>query len=94
MDRLDDASIDAALRELPWQRDGDTLVRTFKRRDFADAIAFVNAVAAEAERRNHHPDVCVRGYRTVELRLTSHDVGGITRRDLALAGAIEAIAAG
>lgn len=94
MDRLDEAAIDDALRDLAWQRDGDAIVRVVRRRDFADAISFVNAVAAEAERRNHHPDICVRGYRTVELRLTSHDAGGVTRRDLTMARAIDALAAG
>jgi 4a-hydroxytetrahydrobiopterin dehydratase len=92
MGLLDDAAIEDGLRGSAWQRDGDTLVLVTRRRDFRDAMAFVNAVADEAERRNHHPDICVRRYRTVELRLTSHDSGGITQRDLALARAIDALA--
>lgn len=94
MGLLADAAIDAALRTLPWERDGTALVRVVKRRDFSDAVAFVNAVAAEAERRDHHPDICIHRYRTVELRLTSHDAGGITERDVAMARAIEALIAG
>jgi 4a-hydroxytetrahydrobiopterin dehydratase len=93
--KLDDEAIEKALPELPdWVREGDVLVRVFKRRDWRDAIALVDAVAAEAERRDHHPDVCVTGYRTVTFRLTSHSAGGITRRDLDLARAIDALAAG
>ena len=95
MARLDDAAIAAALQQLPgWWREGDVLVRTYRRRDWADAIAFVNLIAPEADRRSHHPDVCIRGYRNVEVRLTSHDVGGITQRDVNLATWIEELAPG
>jgi 4a-hydroxytetrahydrobiopterin dehydratase len=92
--KLDDEAIDAALRERPeWTRDGDVLVRVMKRKDWRNAIALVDAVAAEADRREHHPDVCVTGYRIVTFRLTTHSAGGITRRDLDLAGAIDELAA-
>jgi 4a-hydroxytetrahydrobiopterin dehydratase len=94
MGLLDDAAIEEGIRETEWRRDGDSLVLVAKRQDFRDAVAFVNAVADEAERRNHHPDICIRRYRTVELRLTSHDAGGITDRDLSLARAIDALSAG
>lgn len=94
MAKLDDDAIEAALRELPdWSRDGDVLVRVVKRKDWRNAIALVDAVAAEADRRDHHPDLCVTGYRTVTFRLTTHSAGGITRRDLDLARAIDELAA-
>jgi 4a-hydroxytetrahydrobiopterin dehydratase len=87
---LDDAAIDEALHRLPdWSRDGDTLARTYQRRDWTDAVALVNAVAPEAERRNHHPDVCITEYRLVTFRLTTHSKGGITNRDVELASWIE-----
>lgn len=90
MARLDDAAIAAALQQLQgWWREGDVLVRTYRRRDWADAIAFVDRIAPEADRRNHHPDVCVTGYRNVTIRLSSHDEGGITQRDVNLATWIE-----
>ena len=93
MERLDEPTIEKALRHLPaWSRDGDVLVRTVKRRDWLDAIGLVDAVAREAERRNHHPDVCVTGYRTVTFRLTTHSAGGISQRDVDLATAIDSIA--
>ena len=83
---LDDAAIETALRGLPdWKREGNTITRTVRRRDWLDAIALLNAVAPEAERRNHHPDVCITGYRDVTFRLTTHSKGGITERDIGLA---------
>jgi 4a-hydroxytetrahydrobiopterin dehydratase len=91
---LDDAAVEAALMRLNgWERDGDTLVRTYQRRDWLDAIALVDAVAPEAERRNHHPDVSITGYRNVTFRLTTHSKGGITDRDVDLASWIEELAA-
>jgi 4a-hydroxytetrahydrobiopterin dehydratase len=95
MGLLDDAELQAALQRIPeWARDGDTLVRTYRRQDWVDAIAFVNAVADEAERRNHHPDVSITGYRDVTFRLTTHSKGGITERDIDLASWIEELASG
>jgi 4a-hydroxytetrahydrobiopterin dehydratase len=91
MARLGEDAIDRELATVQWTREGNAIVRTLKRRDFRDAIAFVNAVADEAERRNHHPDITVNRYRTVTLRLTSHDEGGLTERDFALARAIDSL---
>ena len=83
---LDDPAIEAALSGLPdWKREGNTIARTVRRRDWLDAIALLNTVAPEAERRNHHPDVCITGYRDVTFRLTTHSKGGITERDIDLA---------
>jgi 4a-hydroxytetrahydrobiopterin dehydratase len=93
MEKLSAEAIEAALRGLPdWQRDGDVLVRIVKRQDWLEAIGLVDAVAQEAERRNHHPDLCVTGYRTVTFRLTTHSAGGLTQRDLDLAAAIDRLA--
>jgi len=89
---LDDAAIETALRGLPdWKREGNTITRTVRRRDWLDAIALLNAVAPEAERRNHHPDVCITGYRDVTFRLTTHSKGGITERDIGLATWIDGL---
>lgn len=92
---LDEPGVEAALRTLPgWTRDGEALTRTYQRRDWLDAVAFLDAVAPEAERRNHHPDVSITGYRNVTFRLTTHSKGGITQRDVDLATWIEALATG
>ena len=83
---LDDAAIETALHGLPdWRREGESITRTIRRRDWLDAIALLNTVAPEAERRNHHPDVCITGYRDVTFRLTTHSKGGISERDIGLA---------
>jgi 4a-hydroxytetrahydrobiopterin dehydratase len=87
---LTEADVDAALEEqhLNWTREGDALVAIVKLHDFAAALEFVNAVGAAAEAANHHPDIDIR-WNTVRLVLTTHDAGGLTLLDLALAGAID-----
>jgi 4a-hydroxytetrahydrobiopterin dehydratase len=60
--------------------------------DFATGLALVNAIGAAAEEMDHHPDIGLR-YGHVDVRLTSHDTGGVTRRDVRLARAITALAA-
>ena len=61
---------------------------TVKLHDFAAALAFVNVVGAAAEAANHHPDIDIR-WNTVRLVLTTHDSGGLTLLDLALAGVVD-----
>jgi 4a-hydroxytetrahydrobiopterin dehydratase len=88
--KLSTAEVDAALaeQELAWERDGDELVTTVELHDFADALTFVNKVGAAAEAANHHPDIDIR-WNKVRLVLTTHDSGGLTVLDLALAAAID-----
>jgi 4a-hydroxytetrahydrobiopterin dehydratase len=86
---LDDAEIAAALDGLPgWTRAGSEIVKTFERASFADAIAFVVRIGFLAERADHHPDLDLR-WRKVRVALTSHDAGGLTKRDVSLARGIE-----
>ena len=90
--RLTDPEIAAGLAAVPgWQREGDTIVRTVKLRDFGAAVAYVGRVAELAEAANHHPDICIRGYNRVTLTLTSHDAGGLTSRDLRLAAQVDGL---
>jgi 4a-hydroxytetrahydrobiopterin dehydratase len=60
--------------------------------DFAAGLALVNAIGAVAEEKDHHPDLDLR-YTHVDVRLSSHDVGGVTGRDIRMAGAVSAIVA-
>jgi 4a-hydroxytetrahydrobiopterin dehydratase len=87
---LTPSEVDAELegQQLHWTRDGDVLVTTVKLHDFPAALAFVNAIGAAAEAANHHPDIDIR-WNTVRLVLTTHDSGGITLLDLALAGVVD-----
>jgi 4a-hydroxytetrahydrobiopterin dehydratase len=82
--------VDAALAEqgLAWERRDDELVTTVELRDFAAALAFVNAVGAAAEAANHHPDIDIR-WNKVHLVLSTHSAGGLTVLDIALAAAID-----
>jgi 4a-hydroxytetrahydrobiopterin dehydratase len=73
-----------------WGHQDDQLVRTIKCQGFAGALAYVNAVGALAEAADHHPDIDIR-WNTVTLALTTHDSGGITRRDVELATQIAAL---
>ena len=76
-----------------WTRseDGTALTRSYRFTDFAQAFAFLTRVAAHAEAVDHHPEFTSRWNR-VDFRLTSHDAGGVTERDVALAEAIDALA--
>jgi 4a-hydroxytetrahydrobiopterin dehydratase len=88
---LDPATVDAALADgVAWERQGDELVKTRRGKDFADALAYVNAVGALAEAMNHHPDIDIR-WNTVTMRLTTHSEGGLTDLDLELARHIDAL---
>jgi 4a-hydroxytetrahydrobiopterin dehydratase len=70
---------------------GKALVRSFTFKDFSEAFAFLTRVALHAEKADHHPEF-TSVWNRVDFRLTSHDSGGITDRDRALAGAIDALA--
>ena len=58
--------------------------------DFASALAFVNKVGALAEEQNHHPDIQL-GWGSVKLNITTHSVGGLTKKDFDFAKAVEEI---
>lgn len=88
---LSDIEIQRRLGSLQgWSRKGDLLTKTFQFRDFAGSMEFVNNIAGVAERANHHPDIDIR-FNKVTCTLTTHDAGGITKKDLDLATEIEAL---
>jgi 4a-hydroxytetrahydrobiopterin dehydratase len=90
MSRLDDAGVAQALRQTPgWERAGSEIRRTYRFKDFLEALAFVNRVGDLAERAGHHPDIDIR-YNAVTLALSTHDAGGLTAKDFELARAIDA----
>ncbi len=89
---LTDSEIQAALGSLSgWQRNGLAIQRVFRFADFKEAMKFVNKIADAAEQANHHPDIDIR-YKTVTMALVSHDSGGVTQRDVRMAGIINGIA--
>ena len=72
--------------------DGVAIEKNFRFTDFSAAFAFLTKVALHAEKVDHHPEFTSR-WNQVDFRLTSHDKGGVTSRDVALAGAIDGLAA-
>ncbi len=89
---LEPAAVDAALSQgLGWERVDQELVKVRKGSDFADSLAYVQAVGELAEQMDHHPDIDIR-WNVVTLRLSTHSAGGITQADLELAGRIDAMA--
>jgi 4a-hydroxytetrahydrobiopterin dehydratase len=84
-----EGEIAAAMPGVPgWTRDGDGLVRQYKFADFTQAFGFMARVALLAEKADHHPEWS-NVYNRVDIRLTTHDAGGISARDFALAKAID-----
>jgi 4a-hydroxytetrahydrobiopterin dehydratase len=71
---------------------GKALVRTFKFKDFSEAFGLLARVALHAEKADHHPEF-TSVWNRVDFRLTSHDAGGVTDRDVKLADAINRLAA-
>lgn len=91
---LDSARREAALADLPdWAYDADArgIRRTFRFADFAEAFGFMSRVAIVAEKADHHPE-WFNVYNRVEILLTTHDAGGLSERDIALATAIDGFA--
>jgi 4a-hydroxytetrahydrobiopterin dehydratase len=88
---LGDADLAQILPTLPgWSLSGGMLRKTFAHASFPEAIVFVNAVAQLAEVANHHPDIDIR-YSNITLSLVTHDAGGITDKDVALARGVEEV---
>jgi 4a-hydroxytetrahydrobiopterin dehydratase len=93
-DRLSDAEVDAALARLDgWQREGDAITKEFRFQDFRAAMWFLNASAAVADLMDHHPEWS-NVYNRVTVRLSTHDAGGLTDKDIGLANAMNKAAGG
>ncbi len=91
MGKLTDEEIASGLGELPgWAGDGAEISKEFELGNFKDAVSFVVRLSYEAESRNHHPDLEVH-YNRVKVTLSTHSEGGVTDKDLDLAGAIEGL---
>lgn len=75
-----------------WEerQDRDALCRSFLFPDFKQAFAFLTQVAMVAEKHDHHPEI-INVYNKVQITLTTHDVGGLTLKDIVLAREIDRI---
>ena len=89
---LSDAQINEELTNLPgWARSEDLIEKNFKVKDFASALAFVNAIGNKAEEMDHHPDILLHSWNQVKVMLSTHSEKGITGNDIALAKEVEGI---
>jgi 4a-hydroxytetrahydrobiopterin dehydratase len=88
---LHQAAIDSALAELDgWSGGPDGITRTVELSSFPAAIAVVDRVAEAAEAADHHPDIDIR-WRTLTFTLATHSAGGVTGKDIDMAGRIDDI---
>lgn len=95
-EKLDSKAIEEALSELDgWSLDGDgkAISRKFVFKNFNEAFGFMARVAMAAEKLDHHPEWS-NVYKTVDIRLSTHDAGGLTELDVKLARRIDKFAAG
>ena len=89
---LNQTEIDQKILTVPgWQQKDQSITRTFKFKDFVEAIDFVNQLVEPAEAAGHHPDLAI-SYNEVIISLTSHDAGGLTQKDFDLAQSISQLA--
>ena len=74
-----------------WTLEGDAIKKQFTFKDFLEAIAFVNRLAPEAEKADHHPDILIN-YKRVTLTYSTHSEGGLTAKDFEGAAAADRLA--
>ncbi len=92
MNKLTEEEIHSKLPNLlGWNYTGKSIQKEFKLENFISAITFINKIAEEAERIDHHPDINLHSYNKVIITLTTHSKGGVTNNDFKLAEAIESL---
>jgi 4a-hydroxytetrahydrobiopterin dehydratase len=92
--QLTDGEREAALAARPnwrWDEGGRCIRRNFTFADFAEAFAFMTRVALAAEKADHHPDWS-NSWNRVDIALSTHSAGGLTRLDIDLAAVIDSAA--
>ena len=89
-DVLSEEAIETGLPD-GWEREGDEIVRTFEFESYLEGVGFAAGAGGLAEEAFHHPEMTI-GWREVEVRLTTHDAGGITEKDLDLAARFDELA--
>lgn len=91
MEKLSSEQIKAELKNLDgWYLDRDAIRKDWEFKDFSAALIFINQVGSLAEKHDHHPEI-FNVYNKVNLRFNTHFVGGITKKDFAIAKDIDRI---
>lgn len=89
--KLSETEVSEAIGKLDgWNFEKDSLKKSVKFENFADALSYVNRVGDVAEAADHHPDITF-GWGYAEIKLTTHDRSGVTDVDIAVAAQIDAI---
>lgn len=92
MELLSDSEINSRLAELDgWEREGETIAKTFELADFVGSAQFVGKLVEPAEEMGHHPDLTV-SWNKVGVSITTHSAGGLTANDFELAKRVDALA--
>jgi 4a-hydroxytetrahydrobiopterin dehydratase len=92
MAKLDREQIEQRVKSLNgWTLAGDAIRKQYTFKDFPEAIAFVNRLAPEAEKVDHHPDILIN-YKRVTLTYSTHSEGGLTDKDFAAAATADRLA--
>lgn len=72
-----------------WIYVNNSISKEFHFKDFIEAMSFVNTLALEAEKMDHHPDILIYGWNKVKINISTHSAGGVTEKDFQLAQKIE-----
>ncbi len=88
---VSEEELESLLKKLPeWDHEVKTIIRVVEFDEFMEGIDFVDAVAEIAEEAGHHPDIDIR-WCTITVRLTTHEVGGLTDSDFEVARKIDTL---
>ena len=91
MPKLSADLIEQKLKSLAgWEYRDNSIRKLYRFKEFLDGIKFVNRVAEKAEAADHHPDILIN-YTRVTMTCSTHSDGGVTEKDIALAGEMESI---
>jgi 4a-hydroxytetrahydrobiopterin dehydratase len=91
-DLFSDAEVAVHLEKLSgWSYDSAarSITKTYTRKNFLDAAAFIQKAAEIAESQDHHPDVLLHQYKLLTFTLSTHSAGGVTQNDIDLADALD-----
>ena len=88
--KLTEEEIMETMPDFPvWDYKDNCMTKEFVNKNFASAIGFVNSVAIIAEKLDHHPDILIYGWNKIRIKIYTHVVNGLTKRDFELAGKID-----
>ncbi len=72
-----------------WIYVNNSISKQFDFKDFIEAVSFVNSIALEAEKMDHHPDILIHSWNKVKINISTHSAGGVTEKDFQLAKKIQ-----